>query len=226
MSRTNKKIFGNIKVIWLKIMGRKRTALASFPRSGNTWLRFMIEEATGLPSGSIYPDRVLPRSSHGVVIKTHALDSFCYTHAVHLIRNPFDAVPSFFHWRREIAGEIVPWEEHISESIRDWRLHTEHWLAVKKPVLRIKYEDLLEDPERELREVLTWLGFDVFQDKIAGAVSKGRLENMRGVAPRFGEKFFRQGQAGLGVNQFSEQERRLVIANLKDLLTKLDYSIS
>jgi len=34
----------------------KRLALASFPGSGNTWTRHMIEQATGIYTGSSYPD--------------------------------------------------------------------------------------------------------------------------------------------------------------------------
>ena len=35
---------------------RPPTALASFPGSGNTWLRFLIESATGVFTGSRYKD--------------------------------------------------------------------------------------------------------------------------------------------------------------------------
>ena len=35
---------------------RDPTAIASFPGSGNTWLRFLIESATGIFTGSRYKD--------------------------------------------------------------------------------------------------------------------------------------------------------------------------
>lgn len=65
----------------------KRTALASHPRAGSTWSRFLIERATGLPSGSEKPPwaNVLPHfggeanpkmpNREGVITKTH---SSCY----------------------------------------------------------------------------------------------------------------------------------------------------
>lgn len=96
-----------IKTAYTRMMGKKRIALASFPRSGNTWLRFMIEEATGKQSGSLYNDKVLPRGGEGIVIKTHELDSYRYTHAIHLVRNPFCAIESHFYyikrccWKRQ-----------------------------------------------------------------------------------------------------------------------------
>lgn len=69
-----------------------RIALASFPRSGNTWVRFLLENATGQPCGSLYRDRVMPRGEDGIAIKTHELDSSRYARAIHLVRNPFDAI--------------------------------------------------------------------------------------------------------------------------------------
>lgn len=35
---------------------RLPTALASYPGSGNTWLRFLIESASGVFTGSLYKD--------------------------------------------------------------------------------------------------------------------------------------------------------------------------
>lgn len=34
----------------------KPTALASYPGSGNTWVRWLIEAASGISTGSVYED--------------------------------------------------------------------------------------------------------------------------------------------------------------------------
>jgi hypothetical protein len=107
-----------------------RTALASFPRSGNTWLRYLIELATGATSGSVYDDRILPRGREGIVIKTHQCNRSEFDRAIHLVRNPFDAIESYFHWKRDVQGDkAVDWEEHVRAAILEWREHTLHWLA-------------------------------------------------------------------------------------------------
>jgi len=53
--------------------------LASSPRAGSTWLRFMIERATGRPSGVDCPGygRVLERGPSGVVVKSHGACGNC-----------------------------------------------------------------------------------------------------------------------------------------------------
>ena len=93
------------------------TALASFPGSGNTWLRYLLEQTTGVLTGSIYCDRGLKLYFNGeyvptsnvLVVKTHsATSSFLvkttssvkrvhFDRAVILVRNLRDALISEAH---------------------------------------------------------------------------------------------------------------------------------
>ena len=92
-------------------------ALASFPGSGNTWLRYLLEQATGVLTGSIYCDRGLKLyfsgeyvpTSNVLAIKTHsATSSFLvkkassvkrvhFDRAIILVRNPQNALISEAH---------------------------------------------------------------------------------------------------------------------------------
>ena len=63
--------------------GRHPIALASFPGSGNTWVRGLIQGITGLCTGAIYCDRMLRRTGFPgesirsgivLVVKTHHYD--------------------------------------------------------------------------------------------------------------------------------------------------------
>lgn len=90
-------------------------ALVSFHGSGNTWVRHLIEEATGVFTGSIYCDPGLKVTFPGesvvsgnvIVTKTHRCDSLelpddiqmftgkrVYDKAILLVRNPYDALVS------------------------------------------------------------------------------------------------------------------------------------
>ena len=64
-------------------VGRDPIALASFPGSGNTWVRGLIQGVTGLCTGAIYCDRMLRRTGFPgesirsgivLVVKTHHYD--------------------------------------------------------------------------------------------------------------------------------------------------------
>ena len=90
-------------------------ALVSFHGSGNTWLRYLLEQATGVYTGSIYCDNVLKAGFPGesiasgnvVAIKTHHPDTrtlpkdiqlstgrVMYHKAIVLVRDPYDALVS------------------------------------------------------------------------------------------------------------------------------------
>src|SRR5687768_1117494 len=88
-----KRVEWRLRLINLRLLGKRRVALASFPRSGNTWFRFLLESATGELTGNTSQHaRILPRGNDGLVIKTHQRDSHRYTHGIHLVRNPFDVL--------------------------------------------------------------------------------------------------------------------------------------
>ena len=90
-------------------------ALISFHGSGNTWVRHLLEQSTGIYTGSIYCDRTLKSVFRGesvvsgnvVAVKTHHADSRelpvdtqlatgkqFYDKVILLVRNPFDALVS------------------------------------------------------------------------------------------------------------------------------------
>ena len=108
-------------------------ALASFPGSGNTWMRFLIEQGTRVYTGSVYKDAALNSTYPGeglddtqlIAVKTHYPCPNCWTYqrcpvcagglpvtdadaAVFLLRSPFDALLAEFHRLRtgKHAGEL------------------------------------------------------------------------------------------------------------------------
>lgn len=199
--------------------------MASYPRSGNTWVRFLLEAVTGERCGSIYADRIMPRNAHGLVIKTHALDSADYSRAIHLVRNPFDAIESHFHWKREIAGDqTTRWEEHVEQGVEAWRRHTEHWLEAPGDSHRLRYEHLHAAPANTLLRLLTWLGRSASEAAVDAAVAAGSLVDMRSLHPTLGARFFRRGQVGASYAAFTDRQKRAAVDRLEPLLCRLDYT--
>lgn len=216
------------RIALLRLQGKKRVALASYPRSGNTWVRLLLEEATGQQSGTIYGgNEIIKRGSEGIVIKAHGWDVYKYTHAIHLDRDPFDVCVSYFQYSRDIYREKdLGWPAFLKKTIAEWRGHTLRWMraAKKIPVHRLRYEDLLAAPKEELRQLLDWHGIEVSDAKIAQAVAATQIGSLRKKHPKRGKKFFRKGKSGLGISQFSTEQRSYVAEQLGDLLKDLDYS--
>ena len=123
--------------------GRVPVALVSVPGSGNTWVRGLLEKATGICTGSIYCDSPLRNKGfvgeyvHDgsvLVVKTHTSDyqwkdaklikrnreDAYYSSAILLIRNPFDTFIAERHRLRSLAQmERKPDNSHIAEFGRE-----------------------------------------------------------------------------------------------------------
>ena len=215
---------GNIQTMSDLNSRKRRTALASFPRSGNTWVRFLLEKAIGELCGSIYKDRIMPREASGIAIKTHELDSEKYTDAIHLIRNPFDVIESYFHWRQQGAKrKSTDWNAHVRRTAQEWREHTEHWLKAPYEVHRLRYEDLKARPGEELEKLVRWLGFEAPRDRIAAAVEAAQLEKMRDLNTELGAKFFRRGEVGQSLASFAPDQAQFVRSALQPFLRQFGY---
>ncbi|XP_055708811.1 WSCD family member AAEL009094-like [Phlebotomus papatasi] len=104
----------------------KPVALASFPGSGNTWLRYLLQQATGILTGSVYLDYDLISSSfpgEGInnssvlVVKTHEWDPnewINFRKAILLVREPYKAILAEFN--RQHGGHIGEAEGILQEE--------------------------------------------------------------------------------------------------------------
>lgn len=212
--------------------GQDRVALASFPRSGNTWLRFVLEAATGELTGNASEQtaRVLPRGKDGIVIKTHRRDAHRYTRAIHLVRNPFDVVDSFYDWRVSLGwrgrrGE-ESWDDFLRRIVPLWALHTRHWLDSSTPTVLVRYEDCLQEPAQQFDSILRWLNRPVTADKLRSAIeatSFKELKRKQSAESEVAGKFFRRGTAAKGIERFSREQRQWVLDHAGRELERCGY---
>ena len=119
--------------------GRDPVALASYPGSGNTWARGLLQAVSGLCTGGIYCDVTLRKrgfpgeriaSGNVLVVKTHQTDPWWtgidytnvnhtyfskrshvpfYSSGIFIVRNPFDAIIA--ERNRETNKDVA--ENHI-----------------------------------------------------------------------------------------------------------------
>ncbi|CAB1121182.1 unnamed protein product [Ectocarpus sp. CCAP 1310/34] len=199
--------------------------LASYPRSGNSLLRKLLEEITGTITGSdTRPDRTLSRSlsvmgmqGEGVVdhrvrvVKTHyperpGFRAFEADKAVLLVRNPFDAIDSYFNMAltnthdRSLHDAVYEefqefWDGMIRNEMKVWERFNTYWLSRRVPVHVVRYEDLLSDPEATLLGLVAFIhdmsgteAAERYGDRIRGApavVNAGRRRSSKsGEEPR------------------------------------------
>ncbi|KAM4796983.1 sialate:O-sulfotransferase 1 isoform 1-T1 [Rhinophrynus dorsalis] len=163
-------------------------ALSSFPGAGNTWVRHLIEHATGYYTGSYYFDGTLYnkgfkgekdhwRSGRTVCVKTHESgkrEIEMYDSSILLIRNPYKALMAEFN--RKCAGHLgyaterhwksKEWPEFVNSYASWWASHALDWLQYGKRLLVVHYEDLKMDLIGKLKEMVAFLNLPINEDRL------------------------------------------------------------
>jgi hypothetical protein len=104
--------------------------------------------------------------------------------------------------------------------LRDGRDVVEAALAAHPgPARTVRYEDVLRDPARELRNTLDWMDDEPDAEAIATAVEEERFDNRTTGA---GE-FFRAASPGFWRENLREDEQSLVVGLLGPTLERLGY---
>ena len=221
--RTRKRL-----VMAKQLLMRNNVALASYPRSGNTWLGKLVEELSRRRTGSIYEEYVFPRPFCGIVIKTHKMDGKRYSRFIHLVRNPFDAISSHFDHQQAFSGKCGrPWNAHVRSGVLAWKKHTAYWLALPHPHVTLRYEDLISNPICELKRVQDFLGLANSDEQVERAVAACTIEKLREQCRSQGsdaDSFFRHGQVGHDIDRFSDEQVGYFHHELSQLMQRLGYA--
>lgn len=221
---------------------------ASFPRSGSTWLRFMLYEImSGEDAGfRKIEDRLPEIEAHrghqpilpngGRFIKTHENYRDDYKRAVLLVRDVRDVFLSV--WASYQALELV---NFVSKGDMDsfllsflqgkvihtgsWQQHTLSWLqsplASNGNLLIVRYEDLRRTPEPMLAELIEYVGIKADAAVIRRAIENNTLQQMRAKeekAKQAGEHSILLGDRK-GLDDRSRFVRKGAVAGWRDKLT-------
>jgi hypothetical protein len=180
--------------------------ISSFPKSGNTWLRFLIGnvikqnvELTYSNISSVIPAdwSVLERldisnfnSNGAAFIKEHSQYNEHFagkvSGAIYVIRNGFDVLSSYFEFIQAQAPGLYKNIEDFSEeywyNFGTWGEHANSWInhcSESKPVVVIKYEDLLSDPFNEVKKIMRFFKIDCSDEVIKRSVQKSSSKEMK-----------------------------------------------
>jgi hypothetical protein len=181
------------------------TFLVSFPRSGNTWTRFLVcnlinpddpvnfaKLESRIPEIYDVTDRNLRAFPRPRIIKSHECFDPRYKKIIYIVRDPRDVLISYYEFqlkRRVITEEcsleeFVPrfMESEIEPKTGSWRDHVVSWTATRggeKNFLLLRYEDMIADTQRESTKIASFLGFDTSAERIARAVALSSADRMR-----------------------------------------------
>lgn len=169
--------------------------------------------------------------------------------AVYIVRDPRDVAVSFAHHRGTSIENIIAtladpaatlsasddrYRRQLAQPLGDWSRHIRSWLDQPDiPVRLVRYEDLLTDPERELRAVADHLGIPHDARSLKAAVAATRFDALQAQeqAHGFTERqvgstapFFRQGVAGGWRRDLTEAQAARILADHGPQMRNLGYT--
>ena len=182
--------------------------ICEFPKSGVTFLTVLIANALLIANGhraratfasvrNYIADLCIGEqiTSHAFVdppsrfYKIHSVFSPQFIHSLYLVRHPVDVMASNLRyaigrgwWQPDTSDDFL---DHPILGIEAWKRHVQGWLVDNSFasdvifVHLLRYEDLVSDSEKELRNIDANFGWNLPEPAITGAVEAASRENMR-----------------------------------------------
>jgi hypothetical protein len=179
--------------------------LVSYPKSGNTWTRFLIANLVYpeknpdfsninelLPDVQGMSKRDLQRAARPRILKSHEYFDPRYPKVVYVVRDPRDVALSeyYFDIKRRVIAEDYPLAEFVSRFVRGqvnhaygtWGENVATWFYTRRGDARfllVKYEDLQARAMEEMGKIASYLGVAADRERLAFAIERSSAERMR-----------------------------------------------
>jgi hypothetical protein len=193
-------------LVWLRYkrahLNAEDTFLVSYPRSGTTWLRFLLFESMtkespsfghikeAVPSLTKHRDAAVVLGQEGRLIQSHEVYSDGDRRIIYAVRDARSVALSEYQWQRRSGLEPGSLDRFIRDFTRGksnpwgaWDQHVRFWFesepALNQHLHLVKFEDLKRDPVASLRGVLEFLGVGMSTSELQVVVANNRVERMR-----------------------------------------------
>jgi hypothetical protein len=176
--------------------------LVSYPRSGTTWLRFLLFEALtknnpifgsikeAVPSLTKHHNAAAILGQRGRLIQSHERFSDGDRRVIYAVRDARSVALSEYQWQKRLGLEPGSLDRFIEDFVRGksnpwgaWDRHVRYWFA-SEPARRghlhvIKFEDLKRDTPGTLRLALSFLDVERTGEELRTVVDNNSVERMR-----------------------------------------------
>ena len=179
--------------------------LVSYPKSGNTWTRFLIANLAYpeknpdfsninvlIPDPEAMAKRDLERAPRPRILKSHDYFDPRFQKIIYIVRDPRDVVLSeyYFDIKRLAIPEDFPLTKFVSRFVRGelnhphgtWGENVATWFYTRANdprFLLVRYESLQTDGMQELRRMAEFLGIPANEERLAFALQQSSANRMR-----------------------------------------------
>lgn len=206
----------------------RNVGICSYPKSGNTWLRFLLANMmqrnsnitynningivpTGLPVKASFASNLEGWQFY----KTHlpmVEAAGTYDKLIYIVRNGFDALESYRWFLDKQHPKLFEDEKDFLIGHKKfygfWGEHYDHLLATDNRIHILRYEDLIKNTHEELLRVVKFLDLneDTYNKVCTDAIYKSEKDKMRSMpgsakfmkAASGTANFIRSGVSGKG----------------------------
>lgn len=172
--------------------------LVSYPKSGNTWLRFLLGYLLRADVTFANIDRVIPdiyqtrkrevELTEALIMKSHEVHDARYRKVVYLIRDPRSVAISYYHFCRKMHPRrwrdfSTFFEAFLEGQVGRWHTWEQHVLSwtnnsTTNPLI-IRYEDVLESQASQLERIAKYLCVPCSKESVGLAVRRASFESMQ-----------------------------------------------
>ncbi len=174
--------------------------IVSYPKSGNTWARFLIgnyitdgnfsflNSNDYIPDMHAHPEKCAAMAGPRI-IKSHFSFRPELRRVIYIVRDPRDVAVSYYYYYLKYVYNNMPVKPDFQEFFESfiqgkvefglWDRHAMSWCQPgQKDFLLLRYEDMIADAAGALQQMLVFLYGDFDKDKVQKAVEASRFERM------------------------------------------------
>ncbi|KAK7919638.1 hypothetical protein WMY93_010922 [Mugilogobius chulae] len=250
-------IASNFDTIWAFTPDPSDLLIATYPKAGTTWTQEIVDlllhngdaeacKRAPTPVRSPFLEICSPKPiPSGKMIKTHLpiqlvplgfWENKCKT--IYVARNAKDNLVSYYHFDRmnQTQPEPGPWDGYIHKFMRgdvgwgSWYDHVKgYWVErEKKNILYLFYEDMKENPRREVERIMKYLDLSLSDEVISRIVELTSFKNMKEnpmsnyscipsqVFDHNISAFMRKGEVGDWRNHFTSEQSKMFDEDYKE----------
>jgi hypothetical protein len=163
--------------------------------------------------------------------------------AIYIIRNPLDVVISLANYFGFSIDEAIDYmaeeatgtpneKENVPQVISSWSINVQSWTQAPRPeVLVLRYEDMLGNPVKTFRKLVSFLGQPRDPKRLKKAIRFSSFEQLKLQEKRSGfiEKhenanaFFRQGRKNEWSSKLTSEQVRKMIDSHGEQMARFKY---
>ncbi len=177
--------------------------LVSYPKSGNTWLRFLLGNIIYenvdfsnmekfVPDIYIVNNKKLKAIPKPRILKSHEYFHPKYKKVVYIVRDPRSVAVSYYHYQIKFKkiDEKFPFSEFLVnfiaghyDSFGTWSENIESWLATSEAdtdkFILVRYEDLKVSTYEQLKTITKFIGLNIDDEVMKISIKKSSFDNMK-----------------------------------------------